>query len=65
MQNDKSYFTYLNFESHPPSTVNTAKLTVSIFQDHSVDGVHIIWRDVLIKEVQYYHLKAGACQLML
>ena len=25
MQNDKSYFTYGNFESNPPSTVNTAK----------------------------------------
>ena len=25
MQNDKSYFTHGNFESNPPSTVNTAK----------------------------------------
>ena len=25
MQNDKSYFTYGNFESNPPSTVKTAK----------------------------------------
>ena len=25
LQNDKSYFTCVNFESNPPSTVNTAK----------------------------------------
>ena len=25
LQKDKTYFTYENFESNPPSTVNTAK----------------------------------------
>ena len=25
MQNDNAYFTYENFESNPPSTVNTSK----------------------------------------